>query len=464
MVFACLLAAVGLPAAAAAGERMWVGFQDDPSFRWRDDRAHMLDRARDHNASVLRTTVYWSRIAPTRPSSPANPFDPTYRFDDLDEFVRGAWGRGMAVMLTIWGTPGWANGGRGQNYAPGNPGDLTAFARALASRYSGRNAGLPFVQFYTVWNESNLEQFLAPTFDSRGRPLAPYTYARIYRAAHAGIKAGNPKALVGIGETSPRGRDRPTPAPGRLQNSMSPGRFAQALSTVRPRLQFDAWSHHPYSNLGLGPVQRVRFPNVSLTQLPQFERKLDEWFGRRNIPMWITEYGFETKPGEPKGVTPAQQAAYMRQTFAIAEDDPRVQMLIWFIFRDDPTSTWQSGLLLHSDKEKPASNIFAPLARIVDARNPIVSAKAGQFPSVRVPVFELAFRNGLAAPVFTTTRVYNGTRLVGVSQPTGSIAIDGWVSLLVPVKTRKGVTYTVTFDMADQHGTRVFRIATIVTR
>ena len=46
----------------------------------------------------------------------------------------------------------------------------------------------------------------------------------------------------------------------------------------------------------------------ALTSLPQFETSLDKWFGRKNIPIWITEYGNETKPGEPKGVTEAQQA------------------------------------------------------------------------------------------------------------------------------------------------------------
>ena len=37
----------------------------------------------------------------------------------------------MHVMLTIWGTPGWANGGKSQNYAPNSYTDLTNFARAV---------------------------------------------------------------------------------------------------------------------------------------------------------------------------------------------------------------------------------------------------------------------------------------------------------------------------------------------
>ena len=71
-------------------------------------------------------------------------------------------------MITIWGTPRWANGGNGPNVAPSRPADLTAFSRAIADRYSGRHAGYPYVGRYSIWNEPNLEIFLAPQFDRNG--------------------------------------------------------------------------------------------------------------------------------------------------------------------------------------------------------------------------------------------------------------------------------------------------------
>ena len=89
LVLVCSLLALIAPIAASADDRMWVGFQDDPSFRWREDRAAMLDEAVAANASIARTTVYWSKIAPRRPSNPSNPFDAAYQWDDLDELVRG---------------------------------------------------------------------------------------------------------------------------------------------------------------------------------------------------------------------------------------------------------------------------------------------------------------------------------------------------------------------------------------
>ncbi len=49
IVIACLAAAVLVPAAAAA-DRMWVGFQDDPMFRWDPQRMEAMDQARGNNA------------------------------------------------------------------------------------------------------------------------------------------------------------------------------------------------------------------------------------------------------------------------------------------------------------------------------------------------------------------------------------------------------------------------------
>jgi hypothetical protein len=456
LTFACALGAVLLPLSASAEPRLLVGFQDDPSLRWRDDRQSVFDVAEAAHAGIVRTTVYWSRIAERRPANPANPFDPAYRFDDLDEFVRNAGMHGMEVMLTIWGTPAWANGGKGQNFAPTRVADLRNFTRALASRYSGRYNGYPFVRYYTIWNESNLGQFLSPQYVN-GKPAAPRIYASMYRAAYAGIKASNARAQVGIGETSARGRDRVLGRAGQ-QETESPGAFARLLSLQRPVLRFDAWSHHPYSTTPSSPpLQRVRWPNVNLSQLPRFEESLDEWF-HRTVPIWITEYGYETKPGEPKGVTNAQQSAYMRQAMNIAANDPRVTMFIWFIVRDDPTSAWQSGLLTRDGAKKPAYGTFAGLAARYDARSPWFKAKPGVTnPVVRFAALELWSRSGTGAKVGMTIAVHDGRRLLRTQQPVSTIGPDGWVSFRAPIRTVAGHNYFITVRAGDIHGNYVNR-------
>jgi hypothetical protein len=459
VTFACALAALVLPVLASAQPRMLIGFQDDPSLRWRDDRLAVFDFAQQANSGIVRTTVYWSRIAETRPANGANPFDPAYRFDDLDEFVRNAGLHGMEVMLTIWGTPAWANGGKGQNRAPNNYTDLQNFARALASRYSGRYPGYPFARYYTVWNESNLGLFLSPQYDSKGKPIGPAIYAKLYRAAYAGIKAGNSRALVGIGETSARGRDKFLGRAG-TQETESPGKFAELLSKQRPALKFDAWSTHPYpTTLTQPPNQNVRWPNVTLAQLPRFEDSINKWFHRKGgIPIWITEYAYQTKPEQPKGVSYAQQAAYARQALRIAAGDPRVQMFIWFIIRDDPTSAWQSGLVERNGTKKPGFGAFASTALRLDGRSPQIFVKAGVTnPLARFAALELWSRSGSGARVGLTIAVYDRGKVIKTAQPVSTIGSDGWVSFRAPLKTVKGHDYQITIVANDANGNRVNR-------
>ena len=115
---ALLAALIAVPLGAAA-TRMWIGFHDDPSFRWEPDRTSMLDRAKASNATMFRAVVTWADVAKTKPANASNPFDPAYRLDDVDQLVRDAQQRGMEVLLTIWGTPKWANGGKGPASLPG---------------------------------------------------------------------------------------------------------------------------------------------------------------------------------------------------------------------------------------------------------------------------------------------------------------------------------------------------------
>jgi hypothetical protein len=449
-----LLIALVVPATASAGPRIWLGFQDDPYFRWLPDRFYMRDRAMQANSTVMKSTVYWFNVAPRRPANAANPFDPAYKWEDLDEFVRQAEDRDIEVMLSIWGTPTWAAGAK--NRAPRRLADLTNFARALATRYSGRYRAYPFVRFYSVWNEPNLGQFLMPQYDARGRSVIGTVYGNLYRAAYAGLKAGSPTALVAIGETSPR-KLRTSP-------SHAPARFAELLSKSRPKVRFDAYAHHPYgSPANQPPTQKVGWPNVGMTSLTRFGLSLDKWFGRKNIPIWLTEYGHETRPEDPRGVTYAQQAAYMRTAFAMAAQNPRVSMLIWFIMRDNPVSIWQSGLLTFGGLEKPAFDLFSVLAKPRDARNLIVTVKGGRAnPAVRIPTTKLGYRSGLNSPVGITYKVFERGRLLRVEQPVVRIQSDNWVTLVPRFTPVKRHTYQLQVEAGDINGNKVERTLTLI--
>jgi Cellulase (glycosyl hydrolase family 5) len=338
----------------ARSDPLLVGFMDDVSFRWDPDRAQKLDRARATGAELVRALVRWNVVAPERPGPDALAFHEPLLYE-LDELVANTDARGMSVMLTIVGTPDWANGGLGQNHAPTDLEDLRVFAQALAERY-------PTVRHYSVWNEPNIELFLAPQFDEEGRSVAPQTYAAMYRAAQEGIEAANPDALVAIGETSSHGKDEPSK--GFMQDRHSPARFAELLAQADPELEFHAWAHHPYPvQTGTRPDGLARWPNVTLPTLDRFGQSLDTWFGREDVPIWITELGYEVAPAEPKGVPADTHAEYAAQSLALAATVPRVEMFVWFAFADSEANTWESGLLDETGAERPAFAAFTAAVR-----------------------------------------------------------------------------------------------------
>jgi len=454
-------AAVLAPAAAAAGPRMWVGFQDDPSFRWTSDRSETLDFAASADATVIRTTVYWYKVAPRRPQNAADPFDPAYRFEDLDEMIRGAQQRGIEVLLTVWGTPKWA--GPANNQLPRTLADYTKFTRALASRYSGGYAGYPYVRFYSIWNEPNRGLFLFPQFDSKGHSVAPRNYAKLVRAGYAGIKAANRKALVAVGETASNGRDRKVTRKG-LQDTHSPGKFAELLGKVRPRIKFDAWAHHPYpTSPSMKPTQKMRWPNVSLASLPKFEVSLDKWFAKRKTPLWITEYGHETKP-DKRGISFTKQRQYLAQAFSIARKDQRVQMFVWFILTDRSTVKWESGLVTAGGSEKPAFATFASLARAVDARNAIVEV-GGFEPVVRFSMLPMAYYAPPGSGVGVAWELQQGSEILATDVPVVPLETDGWVSLRLPAFTpTRGLTYTLIIRANNEAGVKLTRVLTLIGR
>jgi hypothetical protein len=453
LLAATLLLAFGA-AQASAAPRMPIGFFDDQSFRWSADRAENLQSAAAAGASIVHTTATWASIAPTKPADASDGSDPAYRLADLDDIVQQASAQGMRVMIDVTGTPKWANGGKTPNHLPTKLSDLTAFTRMLATRYNGAN-GHGYVGLWSVWNEPNLELFLTPQFAGK-KIVGPANYAKLYKAAYAGIKAGNSRAQVALGETSARGRDKPLPG---VSDSIAPGTFARLLAQQKG-LKFDAWAHHPYpTSPNLPPLQKVRYPNVTLSTFPQFEKDLKKWF-HRTVPIWITEYGHETKPQEPHGVTLATQAKWAKQALTIARNDPSVQMFIWFTFRDNAHNPWQSGLETASGSHKPAYAAFSSVARLTDGVASKV--KAGSHPTVAVYVPSIAFFTPAGTTCGLTYVVRDGSKFVATGQPAVPLRADQALAVPLDFKAVKGHTYTVTVNANDPGGHTESTTASIV--
>jgi hypothetical protein len=131
---------------------------------------------------------------------------------------------------------------------------------------------------------------------------------------------------------------------------------------------FDAWAHHPYYGTPsetptTKPVTKKGAPPTAITlgNIGDLIKEVTRLYGNKRI--WITEYGYQTNPPDRIfGVTLQKQAQYLTQAFAIARKNPRIDMMLWFLLKDEPTlAGWQSGLLTASGAKKPAFAAFQRL-------------------------------------------------------------------------------------------------------
>jgi hypothetical protein len=101
---------------------------------------------------------------------------------------------------------------------------------------------------------------------------------------------------------------------------------------------------------------------VTLGNFSDLTKLLTQLYGNKRI--WITEYGYQTNPPDKLfGVSNAKQAAYLKEAFAIARKNTRVDMMIWFLLRDEPNvGGWQSGLETAAGKHKPSFAAFMQMA------------------------------------------------------------------------------------------------------
>jgi Glycosyl hydrolase catalytic core len=374
-------ALVAVPSAGAA-KGMLVGLYDEPETFGNAGKAFPLMRTL--RTQVLRVNLYWGSglgrtgsglgVAKRRPSNAVNPNDKAYDWSLYDRTVRLAQRYRIKILFAIYGTPGWANRGSGPNVPPAATADLRNFAYAAAKRYSGSflppgvdpayAAPLPAVRMWLAWNEPNNPVFLRKQFRRRsGRWVvqSAVDYAKICNAVYAGVKSTLLRGeKVGCGVTAPRGNNSPRSS----RPSVSPLAFLRAAKRAGMK-RFDAYVHHPYYGSRLEtPTSKPKAKTaVGLGNINDLIKELTRLYGKKRL--WITEYGYQTNPPDRVfGVSYAKQASYLRQAFAIARKNPRIDMMLWFLLRDQRAlSGWQSGLLTRGGARKPVFRAFQRLPR-----------------------------------------------------------------------------------------------------
>jgi hypothetical protein len=351
-------------------------FQDDNHLIYTtpDAAARTMDRLKALGADRLRITVLWSAIAPAIGSrtKPAG-FDgsdpaayPSGVWDNYDTVVRLAAERGLGVNFNVT-VPGplWAMGASpradiANRYRP-NAAEFGDFVRALGRRYRQ-------VTYWSIQNEPNQPGWLDPQWVRRRRrwvEASPAIYRGMVDAAWRALQdTGHADDTILIGETAPKGVSaRGTTramAPGRFIRGLYPSRSA-AFRAAHPGLfRSTGYAHHPYELIfapNHDPAHRDWFTIANLGRLESLLKR-----ARGRTPLYLTEFGYQTDPPDPLGVTPAEQARYLNQAEYIAYRDRDVRTLSQFLLYDDGPPfglTFQTGLDYLSGRAKPAAAAYA---------------------------------------------------------------------------------------------------------
>jgi len=352
-----------------------------------------LDTIDKLGVDMVRFTIRWDEVE--RRQGRLN-------WGRTDQVLRGLNNRRIQVLAALVGTPGWANGGRAPRFAPPSGTDFATFAGAAAERY-------PFIRHWLIWNEPNLRRWLEPTI--------PGTYVRrLLNPAYKAIHQANRRALVGGGVTGPRAN----------VGGVSPLDWLRGMRRAGARL--DAYAHHPhpasaYETPTEGGCFGAECKTVTLANLRVLVDAVRRaWGGGKRI--WLSEWGYQTNPPDKfLGVSPRLQAQYIGEAARLVYRTRQVDMLIQFLYQDEPqTDRFQSGLLNSRGRAKPGLYAFMfPLASTADGSVARlwgqIRPRAGRQP-YRIQLYTRR-RKAWLTPVRSTDR--RGTFTLSVRVPIGAV-------------------------------------------
>ena len=380
-----LAAAHPAPARAAARQPTFFQAPRDLIGVSAAHRARAFAELRSLGVDALRVVVYWERVAPG-PRSPRAPrFDATdprsYDWSAYDPAIAEAHALGWRILLTVSGpVPRWTTAAHRDNVTRPDPLLFQRFMTAVARHYGAE------VSLFSIWNEPNHPAFLRPQYTARHRPASPGLYRSLWEAGYRGLVLGGiarPRVL--FGETAPTGSPHDVAPITFLKDALCLDDDYRMASTCR-RLPAFGYAHHAYTTPA-GPFWRPPSPDdVTIGALSRLARALDRAARagavRRDLPIYLTEFGVQSRPNRWLGVSPQRQAEFDAISEMIAWENPRVAAFSQYLLRDDVTvdrpgaslhglgTGFQTGLEYANGRRKPLFDGFRlPLAVIRRGRH-----------------------------------------------------------------------------------------------
>ena len=358
---------LALPTSASA---TLYGFESNAELvngnRSYEQRAETITGMAQAGAKVVRINVGWNEVAAgCRGQSVAalkNHGNRCYNWSVFDQVVGLARDRKLQVLASVSRAPQWLHN-RTDTAFLGNSNaqwlrsvrHYEAFMFAAARRYrAGSDYG--HVRLWTVWNEPNSHNYLAPQLSRFQQRRTAARYAQLLARTSVQIKKANRFALVAAGPTGPTGGRNGTP-PITFLNLVQRNlpRFLPGAGYFERRW-VDAWAHNPYPGVDVAPGKgRISAPKVGMTNIRDLFAQLDRHYVTRRKPVWATEFSWETNPpDELLGISPYLQGRFMAEAFDWLHRTKRVPVAIWYGYRDGDIirTDWQSGVLYNNGNRK----------------------------------------------------------------------------------------------------------------
>jgi hypothetical protein len=222
--------------------------------------------------------------------------------------------------------------------------------------FAADDGPLPRVTIWSIWNEPNLSGWLQPQYTRKRVPVSPQIYRGLYLAAHDGLVAsGHSTDEILIGELLPFARSGKT-YPARV----SPLKFLREMACVNDRyhpyrgsaaaarectnfqpLPGTGIAYHPYT-LADGPETLTPLADDAtindMTRLDRALSKLSRRFVVHRMPIWITEFGYQTDPPDPFASPLSLVPRFMSESEWLAYHDRRVRSYAQYPLSDDSTT------------------------------------------------------------------------------------------------------------------------------
>jgi hypothetical protein len=349
-------------------------------------RPATLAQLKTLGVKALRVELSWYEVAPAPTSATKPSFEATnpasYNWGQYDILLAEAQKLGWQVLLTVTApAPSWAtaNHQAPYTYRP-DPLDFQEFMTAVARHYGSE------VSLYSIWNEPNEAAYLTPQWSSSGKPVSGRIYRGLYQAGYAGLQAAgiaHPQVL--FGETAPAGYDTVTSLlrsekAKALTHPVAPLAFMREALCLNAKykksgtcgeLQMSGYAHHAYFPAAGPRYVWKQKDSVTIASLSRLSNALNLAARAHaipgGVPIYLTEFGVQSKPNKYEGVSAAKQTEYDAIAEHMAYSNPRVVAFSQYLFKDDPISGrltasgfvgFQTGLEYVNGEHKPLYNGF----------------------------------------------------------------------------------------------------------